>query len=82
MLSKHNKACPAGNPETVNHNNPPAHRIKEIFEIGKCRDSYVKPRDAARILRENGLATAVTRCSELKAMVNTILQACGGEIIA
>lgn len=80
-LAKHNKACPAGNPEAVNHNNPPAHRIKEIFEIGKCRDSYVKPRDAARILRENGLATAVTRCSELKALVNTILQACGGEII-
>ena len=80
-LAKHNRACPTGNPEAVNHNNPPAHRIKNIFEVGKCRDSYVKPRDAARILRDNGLATSVARCSELKALVNTILHACGGEII-
>lgn len=80
-LAKHNKACPSGNPEAVNHNNPPARRIKEIFEIGKCRDSYVKPRDAARILRENDLAVAVSRCPELKALVNTILRACGGEAL-
>jgi hypothetical protein len=81
VLAKHNKACPPGNPEEVNHYKPPAHRIKEIFEIGRCRDSYIKPRDAARILRDNGLATAAARCSELKALVNTILSACGGEVI-
>lgn len=81
-LARHNKACPAGNPEAVNHNNPPAHRIKEIFEIGKSRDSYVKPRDAARILRTNDLQTAVAQCPELKALVNTILRLSGGEVIA
>lgn len=80
-LAKHNKACPAGTPESVNHNNPPAHRIRAIFEVGKCRDSYVKPRDAARILRENDLSVAVAHCSELKALVNTILGACGGAAI-
>ena len=80
-LAGHNRACPPGNPENVNHNNPPAHRIGEIFETGRCRDSYVKPRDAARILRENDLSVAVSRCSELKALVNTILQSCGGEVI-
>ena len=53
----------------------------EIFEIGKCRESYVKPRDAARILRENDLSVAVAQCSELKAMVNTILSLCGGPVI-
>jgi len=80
-LAKHNKSAPGGNPETVNHQNPPAYRIKEIFEIGECRDSYVKPRDAGRILRENDLSIAIDRCSELKAMINTILSLCGGAVI-
>jgi len=65
----------------VNHQNPPAYRIKEIFETGKCRDSYVKPRDAGRILRENDLLTAVNQCPELKAFVNTILAVSGGAVI-
>lgn len=80
-LAGHNRACPPGNPEDVNHNSPPAHRISEIFEIGRCRDSYVKPRDAPRILRENDLSVAIAACSELKSLVNTILQACGGAVI-
>ncbi|RCK79400.1 MAG: hypothetical protein OZSIB_0040 [Candidatus Ozemobacter sibiricus] len=80
-LAKHNKSAPRGNPETVNHQKPPARRIKEIFEIGKCRDSYVKARDAGRILRENDLIIAIRLCSELKAMINTILSLCGGSAI-
>lgn len=80
-LAKHNKSAPGGDPETVNHDNPPAHRIKEIFEIGKCRDSYVKPRDAARILRENDLLIAINQCSQLKAFINTILSVSGGPVI-
>jgi hypothetical protein len=77
-LAKHNKAAPAGNPEQVNHNDPPAHRIREVFEVGKCRDSYIKPRDAGRILRENDLSVSVVQCNELKALVNSFLSICGG----
>lgn len=80
-LAGHNRQKPSGNPETVNHNNPPAHRIKEIFEDGKCRDSYVKPRDALRILKDNDITVAINQCSELKAFVNTIISISGGEII-
>jgi len=80
-LAGHNKRAPSGNPETVNHNNPPAYRIKEIFEIGTCRDSYVKTRDANRILRDNNLAVAVAQCPELKAYINTIISVCGGTVI-
>ncbi|MCB5285395.1 MAG: DUF4276 family protein [Candidatus Cloacimonetes bacterium] len=80
-LAKHNRGAPSGNPETVNHQNPPAYRIKEIFEIGKCRDSYIKPRDAGRILRENDLSIAINQCQELKAFINTILSACGEPVI-
>jgi hypothetical protein len=81
-LAGHNKAAPPGNPELVNHSNPPARRIKEIFEIGQCRDSYVKPRDALRILKANNLSVAVNSCRELKALVNTILSLCGAARIS
>lgn len=80
-LAKHNMAAPSGQPERVNHGRPPAERIKEIFERGKCRDSYVKPRDALRILKENDLSVAVEACPELKALVNTIVGLAGGEKI-
>lgn len=80
-LARHNKTAPTGDPENVNHNNPPAYRIKEIFELGKCRESYVKPRDAGRILKDNNLLIAIDQCPELKAFVNTILSVCEGSLI-
>lgn len=81
-LAGHNRTAPPGNPEMVDHDNPPSHRIKEIFELGTCRDSYVKPRDALRILRDNDLLEAVNQCVELKALVNTILSLSGGATIS
>lgn len=81
-LAGHNRTAPSGNPETVNHNNPPAHRINQVFEMGQCRDSYVKPRDAGRILRENDLSVSIGQCAELKELVNTIIRLCGGETIS
>ena len=47
-----------------------------MFEAGTCRDSYNKPRDAGRILKDVNLMTAIAACSELKAFVNTILRLC------
>jgi hypothetical protein len=81
-LARYNQTAPTGAPETINHNNPPAHRLKAIFEAGKCRDSYVKPRDANRILRENNLLISANACPELKAFLNTILTLCGGATIS
>lgn len=80
-LAKHNLAAPSGPPERVNHDRPPAARIKEIFERGRCRDSYVKPRDALKILKENDLAIAVEACPELKALVNTIIGLSRGTLL-
>ncbi len=77
-LAGHNKSMPASNPETVNNSNPPADRIKEVFEIGKSRNSYSKVRDATRILRDNDLGVAISQCAELKAFVNTIIRISGG----
>jgi len=79
-LAGYKQAAPGINPEKVNHNNPPAHRIKAIFEAGQCRDSYIKPRDAGRILRDNDLAVSIAQCPEFKAFVNTIISICGGKI--
>jgi hypothetical protein len=80
-LAKHNKSAPSGKPEQVNHNKPPSKHIKEIFERGKCRDSYVKPRDAKRILEGKNLMDAAVVCPELKEFLNTILTLCEGELI-
>lgn len=80
-LARYDKNFPTGAPETINHDNPPSHRLKAIFEAGKCRDSYVKPRDAKRILEENDLLISANTCPELKAFLNTILTLCGGVTI-
>jgi hypothetical protein len=66
-------------PEQVNHTNPPAHRLQEVFRTGKRGQAYIKPRDADRILRGEDLAVAANACPELKAFLNAILELCGGK---
>ncbi len=80
-IAGHNRRAPKGLPEAVDHGRPPSYYIKEIFEIGNCRDSYSKPRDANRILRNNDLAIAAAQCPELKSFLNTILMLCGGQAL-
>jgi hypothetical protein len=78
-LAGHNRKAPQCLPESVNHNHPPSYHIKAIFEKGKCRDSYSKPRDANRILRNQDLSIAAARCPELKSFLNTIITLSGGQ---
>jgi hypothetical protein len=78
-LAGHKKSAPAGPPESVNHDRPPSHYIREIFRIGTCRGDYSKPRDAARILRGKDLAEAAYKCPELRSFLNTILKLSGVE---
>lgn len=80
-LAGHNKAAPSGQPESVNHNSPPADRIKEIFRIGTCSRHYSKVRDAKAILRNQDLLVSAMACSELRAFLNTVLRLCGGDTI-
>lgn len=75
-LTGSNRAAPGPNPETVNHGNPPAHRLAEVFRTGQRTRSYVKPRDAGRILKGEDLLVAAAECQELKAFLNTILGLC------
>jgi hypothetical protein len=76
-LTGSNRAAPAANSETVNHHNPPAHRLAEMYRTGSKSKSYIKPRDAGRILKGENLLVAINACSELKAFVNRILELCG-----
>jgi hypothetical protein len=80
-LAGHNRTAPSGPPESVNHQRPPSARIREIFNIGTCREDYVKPRDAGRLLQGKDLAVAAKACPELTAFLNRILQLCGGELL-
>lgn len=75
-MAIHNRSAPSGSPETINHNNPPANRIKEIFRIGKCKRDYNKPIDGKAILEKNDLMIAIQSCPELKSFVNRIISLC------
>jgi hypothetical protein len=77
-LSGSNHVAPAINPETVNHMNPPARILAEVFRTGTRGKRYVKPRDALRILRNKDLTVAAQVCPELKSFLDTSLTLAGG----
>lgn len=80
-LTGSNHKSPGPRPEKVNHVRPPAHRLGEEFRSGPKTESYVKTRDAGRILRGEDLMAAIRACPELKVFVNTILTLCDGKAI-
>ena len=77
-LAGTNRAAPASDPETVNHDKPPAEVLKEIFRTGTKGRRYVKTRDAVTILRGKDIVVAAAACSELRAFLNTVLVCAGG----
>jgi hypothetical protein len=76
-LAGNNRTVPSEHPESVNHNNPPSYRISEVFRTGSRRRTYVKTRDANRILLGRDLTVAARACPELKLFLNRILTLCG-----
>ena len=80
-LADSNRKSPGKNPETVNHGNPPAHRLQDVFIKGGKKKSYVKTVYAGRILKGEDLNVAIKACAELKAFVNTILKLCRAKLI-
>lgn len=81
ILTGSNLAAPAVHPESVNHNQPPSRWLADIYRQGSRTKSYVKTRDAGRILKDEDLLVAINACPELKAFVNRILQLANGELI-
>ncbi len=83
QMAKTKRNAPGHHPESVNHGNPPAHRLVELFETPNAPRSYDKPRDAEAILRKNSydLAKSANACPELKSLLNTILTLSGGTVL-
>ncbi|MBU6385876.1 MAG: DUF4276 family protein [Planctomycetes bacterium] len=77
-LARTNRTPPSTNPEAVNHGNPPAYRLQEVFRTGGHKKSYSKTIDAPRILNGEDLLVSINACSELKSFVNRIIELCGG----
>jgi hypothetical protein len=80
-LAGSNRQCPSSNPETVDHNKPPAKHLADIFRTGSNRRRYSKPRDARAILFGRDLALSAALCPEFKAFLNTILGLSGGQAL-
>ena len=75
-LTGSNHKAPGPAPEKINHGDSPAYRLAEVFRTGPKTRSYVKTRDAGRILKDEDLSVAVNACPELKAFVDTITGLC------
>jgi hypothetical protein len=73
------RSPPGSNPEQVDHGKSPARHLQEVFRTGSRRRSYVKTRDAVRILRDADLSVAIAACPELRALVDTILKLSGAD---
>jgi hypothetical protein len=78
-IAKSDRNAPSSKPETVNHTKPPSRHLEEIFRTGGIGKSYIKSRDAARILDGQDLTIAANACPELKSFLNTILRLCKAE---
>ena len=75
-LTGTSRAAPRPLPERLNHGNPPAHRLAEVFRLGPKTQGYVKPRDTGRILKDEDLSVAIRACPELAAFVGTVVRLC------
>jgi hypothetical protein len=73
-LSGNKRTPPAINPETVNHDRPPAKHLAELFRTGGNKRAYSKTRDGAAILRDQNLEIAADACAELRAFLDTIIR--------
>ncbi len=80
-LSGSSRNPPSPNPESVNHDRPPARHLAELFRTGSKKRTYLKTRDGAAILRDQDLAVSAAACPELKAFLNTILTLSGGSLL-
>jgi len=73
-LAGNSRGPPSPNPETVNHDKPPAKHLAELFRTGTNKRAYSKTRDGAAILRGQDLEISANACPELRAFLDTILR--------
>jgi hypothetical protein len=65
---------PGSNPETVDSLNPPAYRLKALYQRARPKPrKYVKTTEMYAILKGKDLTFSAARCPEFKAFLNTLL---------
>ena len=64
-------------PEDVDGTNPPAHRLRDLFQQGKPPRKYKKPVDGKKLLELLRLEDVAAQCPELKSFLNTLLSLAG-----
>ena len=66
---------PGSNPETVDQMNPPAYRLRKLYQRAKPRPrKYVKTTEMFAILKGKDLTLSANQCPEFKAFLNTLLK--------
>ena len=65
---------PGSDPEKVNSQKPPSEHLKELY--AKAHKHYQKTTEANRIFSRYGIEEAVEKCSELQALVSTLIDLC------
>jgi hypothetical protein len=60
-------------PEQINHDNPPAHRLADLFNRGQPQRKYKKPIDGKKLFEQLDLVEVAKACPEFKAFLNTLL---------
>jgi len=66
-------AAPGPQPEQVDLNHPPSHRLEELYRLARPRRKYIKTIEMAAILQGKDLTIAADLCPEFKRLLNTLL---------
>lgn len=67
-------------PEEINHGNPPAHRIRDLFDHhAKPHRKYKKPVDGLAIFKNLDLENVAAVCPEFRLFLNSLLELSGYE---
>lgn len=67
------QSIPSPYPENINGDNPPAYRLKALYQRAKPARTYIKTKEMPAILRNKDLLTSISACPEFKAFINTLL---------
>ena len=68
-----NRAVPGHQPEQVDLDHPPSHRLEELYRLATPKRKYIKTIEMAAILQGNDLTIAASLCPEFKSLLNTLL---------
>ena len=68
-------------PESVNGNNPPAHRIGNLFQTGKPPRKYKKPVHGQVLFEKLDLVQVADACPEFKLFLNCVLTLSGYPVL-